>query len=245
VINIKIIRYWKSRLSASDPGSIRLRYASKIVLTMTFACLVMFHITQLGSHVHHLTPVIMACLVGMWANVFVIDNTTKAKKTTICLFALSSAVSVSLAITFSIISYQVADIMLLITIFLAIYVKRFGIRYFSIGLVSSLLFYFSLMDIHDNNFSQLPWYYAAIFVGSTFAYIVNLFIKERPSKVLKGYMISYNIQTNLALNIIIDIIQDSKSSARRVENLTRDIKVLNVYMRTVVSQFKLVDPGEV
>lgn len=245
MVNTQIIRHWIARLSASDPGSIRLQFASKIVLTVASACFVMFHIVQLGSHVN-LTPVMLAGLVGLQANVIVNDNTTKAKKITTCLFPLSSAISVTLAVAFSIIGYHLADIMLPIIVFLAFYVQRFGTRYFSLGMIGFLSFYFSLMYIHGINFSQLLWYYGAIFVGTAFAYIVNfLFFKEQPNKILKGCMSSYHMQTNLTLNIIINMIQDSNPSAKRVKNLTHDIMILNVYMRMVAGQFEYTDPGEV
>jgi len=245
ISNIRTIRYWTARLSASDPGFIRLQFALKVVLTVASACLVMFFIIRLGAYLN-LTPVMLTGLVGLQANVIVNDTTTRAKKITTCLFPISSVISVTLAAVFSIIGYHLPDIMLLVIVFLTFYVQRFGIRYLSFGMMGFLAFYFSIMYMHGIKFSQLPWYYAAILVGTACAYIVNFFLfKEQPRKVLKRSMFSYHIQTNVTLDLVIDMIGDLNSSAGRVKNLTRNIAKLNEYARMVTGQFESTDPGEV
>ncbi|MCQ6279964.1 FUSC family protein [Bacillus sp. EB600] len=239
------ILYWKTRLSTSDPGFIRLRFAANIVLTVFSACLVMLLLSKLGWH-GNLTPVMLTGLVGLQANVIVNDQTERARKITTLLFPLASAISITLAAVFLNIGYHLSDIMLVIIVFLAFFIQRFGIRYFSFGMIGFLTFYFSLMYLQSLTFAQLPWYYLGIFVGTASAYIVNFFLsKEQPIKILKRSMLSYQKQTNITLDLIIEMIQDTNPNAGRVNNVTRNIKKLNEYARMAIGQFEATDPGKV
>src|SRR5437764_11595784 len=96
LMTTKPIFYWKTRLSSSDPGFIRLRFAGNIVLTVFSACLVMLLLIKLGWQ-GNLTPVMLTGLVGLQANVIVNDKTEKARKITTLLFPLASAISITLA----------------------------------------------------------------------------------------------------------------------------------------------------
>ena len=151
-ITTQPIFYWKTRLSSSDPGFIRLRFAANIVLTVFSACLVMLLLSKLGWH-GNLTPVMLTGLVGLQANVIVNDKTEKARKITTLLFPLASAISITLAAAVLHSGYHLPDMLLLIVVFLAFFVQRFGIRYFSFGMIGFLTFYFSLMYLQSLTFS--------------------------------------------------------------------------------------------
>ncbi|WP_106495371.1 FUSC family protein [Lentibacillus sp. Marseille-P4043] len=236
------LHYWQKRLTAADPGLVRLRFAVNIVLTVFIACFTMLILLQTASETN-LIPVMLTGLVALQANVIVNDLTEKARKITTYLFPLASALAVTVAAGATLIGHHVADFIFVLIIFIAFYLQKFGGRYFTLGLISFLSFYFSLMYMQEVTLSQLLWCYAGIFTATASAYLVNFVLsKEQLGKQLKRSMSSYHIQANLVLHQMIESVQSKKSTYK--EN-KRSIYILHEYTRTVVSLFKRYDPNKV
>lgn len=236
------LHYWQARMTAADPGFVRLRFAVNIVLTVFIACFAMLISLQMASEAN-LIPVMLTGLVALQANVIVNDLTEKARKITTYLFPLSSAFAVTVAAGATLVGYHLADLILVLIIFIAFYLQKFGGRYFTLGLIGFLSFYFSLMYMQEVTLSQLLWCYAGIFAATASAYLVNFLLsKEQLGKQLKRSMSSYHIQANLVLRQMIESAQNKKLNYR--EN-KRSVSILHEYTRTVVSLFKRYDPDKV
>jgi uncharacterized membrane protein YgaE (UPF0421/DUF939 family) len=234
--------YWVARLAASDPGFVRLHFAIKIVLTIFVACLVMLIGLQLGSQTN-ITPIMLTGLVALQANVLVNDGTVPARKVTTRLFPFSCALSITIATTATHIGYHLADLILVLIVFLTFYLQKFGVRHFTLGMIGFLTFYFSLMYMRNVVFSQLLWFYAGILVATASAYLVNFILfKEQPNKRLLRSMTSYHIQAKLVLNQIIESIRGTKPNRKEKK---KSILILNEYVRTVVSLSKSYNPSKV
>lgn len=87
---------WIARFSAVDPGYVRMRFAANIVFTVFLACLVMLIGLHIGSEAK-LTPVMLAGLVALQANVLVGDRKERAKKLTTCLFSLPCVLAITVS----------------------------------------------------------------------------------------------------------------------------------------------------
>ncbi|MCK6255634.1 FUSC family protein [Fictibacillus sp. KIGAM418] len=233
------MRYWMYRLLASDPGRKRLRTASKVTLSVISSVVVMLIIVlNAGGQI---TAAIFAGVVGMMGILVVNDDTEKEQKLTTVLLAASSACSLATGSWLS--KWGIAaDLFLLLVVFLALYLQRFGSRYFSICMIAFMSFYFAtLLKV---TFAQVPWLFASIATGILFAYFYNfILIKDKPEEVLKRSMGSFHIQANLTLNIVIDIVRDIKLDKQRLANLDRNVKKLGDYARVVSNELGSTDPG--
>lgn len=242
LINLNIIHHWLDRISASDPGLTRLQKAIKVVLSVIFSVLTMLLVVSLFAK-GQMTVAILAGVVGMMAIAVVNDDTPEEKKVTTWLLPLSSGSAITLGSLLS--SYgHIADVALIIVIFLAFYLQRFRTRYFSICMIGFISLYFSTL-LHVK-FTQLPWFLVAIVVGATYAYLFNFVIlRERSDKVLKRSMSSFHIQINLTFRIMIEIIQDLKTNRLRFISIDRNVTKLNEYARMVSGELGSTDPGQV
>jgi hypothetical protein len=233
---------WIARFTAADPGYVRLRFAAKIVLTVFLACLVMLIGLHLGSQTK-LTPVMLTGLVALQANVLVGDSTEQARKMTTSLFPLPCVFAITVAAVSTIIGYHIADLILVVIVFITFFLQRFGVRHFALSMVGFLSFYFSLMYMQEVTFSLLLWCYVGIFVASASAYLVNFILfTEQPGKLMKRSLSSYHIQANLALSQMMEFDRESKSNHKKIK---RSISILGEYARTVISLCKDQDPSKV
>lgn len=112
----QIIRYTLTRLAASDPGLSRLKFASRVTLSVMSAVLVMAVIATLVDA--KMTVAILAGILGVMSNVLVNDDTEDEQKVTTGLLILSSAVSVTAATSLSLVGDHLPDLAILSVVFL-------------------------------------------------------------------------------------------------------------------------------
>ncbi|HEY2422354.1 MAG TPA: FUSC family protein, partial [Neobacillus sp.] len=233
---------WIARFTAADPGFVRLRFAANIVFTVFLACLVILIGLHLGSQTR-LTPVMLTGLVALQANVLVGDSTVQAKKMTTSLFPLPCVLAVTVAAVSTMIGYHIADLILVVIVFITFFLQRFGVRHFALSMVGFLSFYFSLMYLQEVTFSLLIWCYAGIFVASASAYLVNFILfTEQPDKRMKRSLSSYHILANFALSQLMEFFREAKTNEKK---RNRSISILGEYARTVISQCKDGDPSKI
>ncbi len=240
--NRTILYNWIARFTAADPGYVRLRFATNIVFTVFLACLVMLIGLHLGSQTS-LIPVMLTGLIALQANVLVGDSTEQARKRTTFLFPIPCVLAITVAAVSIIIGYHIADLTLVVIVFITFFLQRFGVRHFALSMVGFLSFYFSLMYMQEVSFSLLLWCYAGIFVASTSAYLVNFILfKEQQGKLMKRSLSSYHIQANFALSQMMEFDRGSKSNHKKSK---KSISILGEYARTVISLCKHLDPSKV
>lgn len=230
-------------MSASDPGLTRLKQALRVTLSVIWAVIIMALVVELGANVN-ITAAILAGLLGLMGNVTVNDDTEKEQKVTTLLLPFSSALSVTLAATLSLIGHHIPDIALLTIVFLTFYLQRFGVRYFSICMIAFISFYFSTML--GVKIPDLPWYYVAILIGMSMVYLFHfILLPDQPDKVLKHSLASYHVQINSTFDLIVDMIRDPQRRAKRVKSLNRKVTKINEYARMVAGQFEDADPDRI
>lgn len=236
------IRYWTARLSASDPGHIRLNLASRAVLSVILS---IFLMTLLQHLIHQIpiTAVMLAGVLGMMSTVAVNDDTEAEQRVTTLLLPFSSAIALTASAFLLQISHYFVDGLLLVIVFLALYTQQFRFRYFSICMVGFISIYFSAL-LHMKP-AQLPWFYIGIGVGVSMTLLVKFILfRDRPTRTLKRSMASFHIQINLTLLLIIEMIEDNAWNQARLKQLQRNIVKLSEYARMVSGQFDSADPGD-
>lgn len=239
----KKLRYWLARLSASDPGLNRIRRATRVVLSVICGVSAMALVVAMGAYVQ-ITSTILAGILGLMGSVTVHDDTERKQKITTLMLPLTSAISVSMAAVLSEIGYHLGDVFLLMVVFLLFYLQRFGRRFFSIGMVAFISFYFSTML--GVGVPSLPWYYVAILLGATMAYLFHFYIlREDSDRILKHSLTSYHTLINLTFELMTDMIRDPRKNAKRAKALDRNVTKINDYARMVAGQFEDADPSHI
>lgn len=173
------LHVWFVEMAATDPGFVRVHFAIKIVISILFASLVMFGLLHINRQTN-LTPIMLTGLVTLQASVLVNDSTEQARKVTTILFPVSSAVSITIATTAVPLGNHLTDFILVFITFFTFYLQKFGGRYFVLGMIGFLSYYFSVMYMQNVTFSQIFWYYIGILVATASAYLVNfILLKDR------------------------------------------------------------------
>ena len=236
---IHLLRHWWDRILASDPGLTRLNQGIKVissVISTVFIMLIFVHFFAPKQ----LTSAIFSGVIGMMGILVVNDDTEKEKMITTLLLPLSSGIAIVIGSYLS--SLDLSDAALIVIIFLAFYLQKFGFRYFSLCMIAFMSIYFSAL-LHVKA-SQLPWLLTAIAVGTLSAFVYNFFIfKDRPKRVLERCLSSFHKQTNLTFNIVMEVIEDVRTNRFRQKSLQRNVSKLNEYARMVAGELGSTDPA--
>lgn len=220
---------WIGRLIASDPGRKRLQHALKATTSLMTAVIAMLLILHMSTSALF-TPVIVAGMLGMIGIMVVMDDTKKKKQVTTLLLAIAASFGVTIGALLANNPYYVGIAMVCI-VFGAFYFSRFGSRYFSLGMVSFMTVYISsFLQLAPNQFG---WFYLAICVGVTSAFLSNFILFKDSVHVLRRSMRSYHIQANLTLNILITLMEDSINSKKRITSLEKNVRKLGEYAQNV------------
>lgn len=238
---LHIKHHWIGRLLASDPGRKRFQQAGKATISLissVFTTLLILRLT--GNDL--LTPAIVSGMAGMMGIMVVMDDTINKKKITTGLLGVAAALGITSGALIAGNAYYLSILMLLI-IFGAFYFSRFGVRYFSIGMISFITVYISSVLKLSTN--QLPWFYMGIVIGIAYAFVYNFILFKGSAQILKRSMRSFHIQANLTFSILITMIKDSETSAKRIKNLESNVRKLRQYARNVSGDLNAQDVNKV
>lgn len=229
-----IKHHWLGRLIASDPGRKRLQLAAKATTSLISAVFTMLLILRFSESTLF-TPVIIAGMLGMIGIMIVMDDTKKKKQVTTVLLALSAVFGVTLGSLIAHNAYYVGILMVLL-MFSAFYFSKYGSRYFSLGMVCFMTMYISsFLKIPPHQFG---WFYLAICVGVSCAFLANFIVFKDSAHILRRSMRSYHIQANLTLTILINLIEDPINNKKRIISLEKNVRKLSEYARNVSGDLK-------
>ncbi|MCP3031687.1 FUSC family protein [Halobacillus sp. A1] len=232
--------YWLSRFLASDPGRKRLNQAGKATLSLIFSVFTVLIIINWADG-PELTPAIMGGIAGMMGILVVSDDTTKQKKVTTLLLSLSAIGGVTFGSLLAYNAYLVSALMIAI-IFSAFYFSKYGSRFFSLGMIAFMTVYFA-------SFLKLPseqflWFYMAIFIGVTYAYLNNFILFKGSAQLLRRSMNSFHRQANLTFKLLMKMLEDPSTSDRYNKRLLYNVKKLREYAGHVSADLNVHDIKE-
>ncbi|MCP3027989.1 FUSC family protein [Halobacillus sp. A5] len=232
--------YWLSRLMASDPGRKRLHQAGKATISLMSSVFTILFILMITGG-PELTPAIMGGIAGMMGIMVVNDETTALKKGTTLLLSLSAVIGVTSGSLLAWNAFLVSSLMIAV-IFSGFYFSKYGSRYFSLGMVGFITIYFA-------SFLQLPaeqflWFYMAILIGISFAYLYNFIVFRGSAQLLKRSIYSFHRQANLTFQILIELLADETTDESRSRRLTANVKILRDYAGHVSSDLNTHDIKE-
>lgn len=202
------LRRWLDALVASDPGLQSLRRATRATLTVIGAVFTAALAVQAVRQAAPPTVPLFAGMIGLQTAVAVNDPSPRQRLLTLLLLAIM-AIAVTTGATALAGSGLVVHLLLLALIFGAYYLRRFGPRYFALGLISFMALYF-LTLVHAT-FDQLPWLAGAIVIGIGWAAVLGLLVlPEHPEAAGQRLLHSFYAAAARVLDLLWSVVQSEQ-----------------------------------
>ena len=235
---------WLQWFAAADPGDTLLLNATRATLGVVASVLAVVAVTHLfagGEQLTTASTVVLALVGSMLCAVLVPDATIRDQKITVLLLFLPMACSVVIATLASPVPW-LGDILLLASIFLAYYVRRFGPRFAALGMVAVPSFLIAL-NTHAKA-AQMPWLVITAGVVACFAYLFRFVIlPPRPARVLSRSIAAFYIRAAMVLDQLAESLEGlGPASTKR---LSRSIEQLHLSARMIERQLASPDSRRV
>jgi len=226
---------WLQWFAAADPGDTLLLNATRATLGVVASVLTVVALTHLfdgGQQLTTVSTVILALVGSMLCAVLVSDATIRDQKITVLLLFLPMACSVVIATLASPIPW-LGDILLLASIFLAYYVRRFGPRFTAMGMVAIPSFLI-VLNIHAEA-AQMLWLVITAGVVAGFAYLFRFVIlPPRPARVLSRSIAAFHIRAAMVLDQLAESLEGLGSASTK--RLSRSVSQLHLSARMIEGQ---------
>ena len=229
-------RYQRARNWAvgSDPGLLRLRMAIRTTGALGTSLLVLFLLTKATGQ--PLTVALLGAVVTMIAARSVNEPDPRQQRITMALLPLPTALAITAA---ALVSPHpvIGDVLFVVVVFIAVYVRRFGPRGTALGMVTFMSYFFSLYL--QAKFAELPWLIGSTIVGTLCSYLWSAFIlPDRPESVLRESIRSLRARMAIVVDTTADTVRIGNPDERRQRRLRIRTRRLNETALTVQTQIE-------
>ncbi|WP_246195318.1 FUSC family protein [Halopolyspora algeriensis] len=191
-----------------------------------------------------LTNAIIGAIVAIQSSVSVKDSTDRQRRITTLLMPLP--ITASLALSTAISPWPVGNILVfLVVIFLATYIRRFGPRYFALGMVGFFGYFFAMFLRPDP--PQLPSMAVAAGCGALVALVLRfLVLHDDPQGILSRGRRTLRAQVHGLLHALRDVVRNPKSSQRRRQLRIRSMRLNEtaLMLESTVQQLDSLDESD-
>ena len=203
-------RRFLTRLVAADPGMRRFRAAVQVIVAVVLAVGVTLPV--LTALHQPLVAVAPAAVVGMVSMLAVRSRGREGVITTL-LLPVAATVSFTLAALVHG-SIRIAELVFLVVMFGAVWMRRFGPRWFAAGMAAFIGYFLALFL--QASFATLPAMAAAAFVGAGAALLARfVLLPERPEKAWQSGVRALRARVHTLLHAVDALGEESASTAKR------------------------------
>jgi uncharacterized membrane protein YccC len=190
------------RFFASDHGLLRLRFAARAVLSVTLAAVASLACGLTAN------SLLLGCVAGMVCSTSMRTDAPRKRLVNILLFAPTMGLSLTLAALLS--PYRVVgDVVFLVVMFIAVYLRRFDQLGFSLGMGGFMAYFFALY-LHAKP-AQLPSMYLAVAFGVTSCAIMALLVfRDTPASTLRRTTLSIRAQVARLIEELARLLEDDE-----------------------------------
>jgi uncharacterized membrane protein YccC len=191
----------RTRLTAIDPGLVRLRLAAIGTGSMALAA----GVTALIAN-QPVTVVLLAAVLAMICVVSVNEPELSRLRVTTALMVVPACVAVA-AGTLLAPHHLFADIVFVGVMVVAVYIRRFGPRGFALGMAAFNAYFFTqfLRAASD----QLPWLLLATAIGVGSSVLLRGFLfSERPERTLVRQLNAFDARVHDLVGAVVDLLTD-------------------------------------
>jgi uncharacterized membrane protein YccC len=235
-------RYERARNWAigSDPGLLRLRMATRTTGALGTSLLVLFLLTKATGQ--PLTVALLGALITMVSARSVNEPDPRRQRITMALIPLPTTLAITAA---ALVTPHpvIADVLFVVVVFIAVYVRRFGPRGTALGMATFMSYFFSLYL--RAQFSELPWLVGATVIGTLSSFVWTAFLlPDRPESVLRENIRSLRARMAIVVDTTADLVRARRVDERSQRRLRIRTVRLNQVALTVQAQIEdRVNPG--
>ncbi|MCV7402202.1 FUSC family protein [Mycobacterium fragae] len=224
----------------TDPGLLRLRMACRTTAALASALLILFLLTRATGQ--PLTVALLGVVITMVSARSVNEPDPRRQRITMALLPLPAAAAITAA---ALLAPHVvaADVMFVLIVFIAVYIRRFGTRGTALGMVTFMSYFFSLYL--RANAAELPWLIGAVMVGAVCSFAWSTYLlPDRPEGVLRRTVRSLRARMAIVVDTTAEAVQAGRLDERRRRRLRIRAARLNETALMVQSQIEeRVNPG--
>ncbi len=191
---------WRTLIAGVDPGLDRLRLASIAVLAMAVATGATELVRLRLAPDEPVTVLLFAGVVAMISNLAVNETSLARQRVTTALMALP-AVAATTAGTLLVPYRIVADVVFVVVMVGAVYVRRYGPRGFALGQIAFMTFFFT--QFLRAQPTQLPWLIVAVLIGLTATLLLRgVVFAERRERTLRRLVTAFRARAYAVLGAV-------------------------------------------
>ncbi len=224
----------------SDPGLLRLRMATRTTGALATALLVLFLLTKATGQ--PMTVALLGALVTMVSARSVNEPDPHRQRVTMALLPLPTAASITAA---SLVAPHpvIGDVLFVVVVFIAVYLRRFGPRGMALGMVTFMSYFFSLYL--RAQLPELPWLIGATVIGTLCTFVwATLLMPDRPKSVLRENIRSLRARMAIVVDTTAELVRNRRVDERSQRRLRIRAVRLNETALLVQAQIEdRVNPG--
>lgn len=207
----------------SDPGSLRLRLAIRTTIALGCSLVAMYALTSAAGQ--PLSVALLGAVITMIAARSVTEPDPREQRITMALLPVPAALSSTAAALLT--PYPlISDIVFVIVVFIAVYVRRFGARGRALGMVAFMAYFFNLFL--KSGLHELPWLIVAVVVGTLCTFVMTAYVlPDRPEPVLEATIRSLRARMAIVVDTTADVQRVGRLDARRHRRIRARIARLN------------------
>ncbi len=208
----------KVYLLASDPGLQRLRAALRSVFGLGLTLVLTLPIVKISGQ--SITLAFLGGVLAMLGSLMVADPQPEQQRLTQLLLPIPVMISLGLGIGLS--PWKQASLLCFVGLsFIAVAMRRWGPRYFGLGMMSLMSFFFTLFFKLPP--AALPWACLVSILASAVMYALRFWIfRERPERLLKLSLAGFEARLCICLEALARLLRAPDITPKRWHNLQKN-----------------------
>jgi uncharacterized membrane protein YgaE (UPF0421/DUF939 family) len=218
----------------SDPGLLRLRMATRTTAALACSVGILSLLTRATGQ--PLTVALLGVVITMIAARSVNEPDPHRQRITMALLPVAAALSITAATLLG--PHKVAsDIVFVVIVFGAVYIRRFDARGRALGMVAFMSYFFTLYL--RATVSQLPWMIGAVVVGTLCTFVMSAYVlPDRPERVLRATIRALRARMAIVLDTTAEAVRTLRLDERRRRQMRARTIRLNETALLVQSQIE-------
>lgn len=208
--------------------------ATRTTAALGLSLLALFILTRATGQ--PLTVALLGVVITMVASRSVNEPDPRQQRITMALLPLPAAVSITAAAVLA--PHVVAsDVVFVIVVFTAAYIRRFGARGRALGMVAFMSYFFTLYL--RARLAELPWMIGAVAVGTVCTFVMSAYVMpDRPERVLRDTVRALRARMAIVIDTTAEAVRTGRLDERRRRRMRARTIRLNETALLVQSQIE-------
>ena len=204
--------------------------------TAALACSLLLLYVLMRATGQPLTVALLGAVITMIAARSVNEPDPHQQRITMALLPVPAALAITAAALLA--PHKVAaDVVFVVVVFTAVYLRRFDARGRALGMVAFMAYFFTLYL--RASMSELPWMFGAVVVGTLCTFVMSTYVlPDRPERVLRATVRSLRARMAIVIDTTADALRAGRLDERRQRRFRVRIARLNETALMMQSQIE-------